>query len=481
MRCQRCEAALPDDARICSRCGAELEIGCPRCGRVLSPTSGYCPKCGHALHRPASPPRIDYGQPAAYTPKHLADKILTSRSALEGARKTVTILFADVAGSTAMFENLDPEAAHEIMDGCFRILMDRVHRYEGTVNQFLGDGLMALFGAPIAHEDHAQRACHAALGMQKALTPYRETMRQRYGIDFRMRIGINSGAVVVGAIGDDLRMDYTATGDTANLAARMEALAEPDSVYVSENTFRLTEGYFRFEHLGRKTVKGKAEPVGSYRVIAASSRRTRFDVNAERGLTPLVGRQRDLAFLMDAFRSAAEGKGRVVVISSGAGMGKSRLLYEFRKAVANEDILFFEGKCLSYSRRVAYHPVIDILKSLFRIGDGQEDEIIRSRVAAGLDTLEIEHAEILPYLLELLGARDSGIDMATTTPESRRERIEDALIRLVIAGARMRPMVIAIEDLHWIDAGSHAVIGELIGRIPAEAVLLLLTCRPEFA
>jgi len=479
MDCPECQTYNPGAHKFCRECGTKLISLCPKCGYQNLPDAKYCGECGNALIKASEPPPDKYASPQSYTPKHLADKILTDRKAIEGERKTVTILFADVAGSTAMFEKLDPEAVHDIMDGCFRIILEQIHRYEGTVNQFRGDGVMALFGAPIAHEDHAQRACHAALAIQKTLTPFRKKLESRYGIDFTMRIGINTGPVVVGAIGDDLRMDYTAQGDTANLAARMETLAEPGSVYVSGNTFALTEGFFRFEHLGSHKVKGKTEPVAVYRPIVVSSRRTRFDVNAERGLTPLVGRERDLGLILNAFRIAMKRRGQAVVISSEAGMGKSRLLYEFRKAIANEDALFLEGKCLSYSRSDTYHPIVEVLKAFFRIDGNSADAEIREKVATGLAALRINSANMLPYLLELLAVKGSGIDR-NMGPEARRERINSALIRLVIQGARLRPLVIAIEDLHWIDTGSLDAIGEMLESIPAEPVLLVFTCRPQF-
>jgi len=355
MRCQQCNADLPEGAKFCNQCGRRVEVTCPDCNSVLPPESRFCLNCGKDLGKATLRDHIDLFHPQEYTPKHLAEKILSSRAASEGERKTVTILFADVANSTALFEYLDPEAVHKIMNGCFRILMDQIHRFEGTVNQFQGDCIMALFGAPIAHENHAQRACQAALAIQKALPPYREELKERLGINFYMRIGLNSGPVVVGAIGDDLRMDYTAQGDTANLAARMEALAEPGTIYATENTFRLAEGLLRFEYLGMHTVKGKVMPVGVYRPISSSSNRTRFDVNAERGLTPFVGRQGDLEVIYKAFLHSRECSGQAVAVTSDPGMGKSRLLYEFRKHITNEDVYFLECKCLSFSRSVAYH------------------------------------------------------------------------------------------------------------------------------
>ncbi len=459
MKCPKCQLEVPDDSNFCNKCGLKLagDIDVGK-NRTL----------------------IDFTAPQSYTPKHIADRILADRGALEGERKTVTILFADVVGSTAMFEALDPEVVHKIMDGCFRILMEQIHRFEGTVNQFRGDCVMALFGAPIAHENHAQRACQAALAIQKVLPPYRQELKGRYGIDFNMRIGLNSGPVVVGAIGNDLRMDYTAQGDTANLAARMEALAEPGTIYATQNTFELAEGLLRFEYLGLHAVKGKAMPVGVYRPISPSSSRTRFDVNTERGLTPLVGRQRDLEFILKAFQISREDSAQAVAITSEAGMGKSRLLYEFRKSITNEDVLLLEGKCLSFSRTVAYHPIVDILKSLFHIDERQTDAQIRDKLVAGLDAFKIDASHSLPYLLALLSIKDSGIDIVKTSPEARREWINTALTSMVIAQAQRKPLILAIEDLHWADSASREAISELLESLQTEPVFVLLTYRPQF-
>jgi len=251
MQCQKCQAENPEGKKFCRKCGARLSSTCPECGAEILSGDRFCGECGQDLEEPAEAAPVAYDRPHSYTPKHLADKILTSRSSMEGERKLVTVVFADVADFTAMSEKLDPEEVHEIMDGCFRILMDEIHRYEGTINQFTGDGVMALFGAPVAHEDHAQRACRAALSIQKALEEYGDRVNKDYGVEFRMRMGLNSGPVIVGAIGDDLRMDYTAVGDTTNLASRMEGLARPGSVVVSRNTHRLAREYFEFESLGR--------------------------------------------------------------------------------------------------------------------------------------------------------------------------------------------------------------------------------------
>ncbi len=330
MKCPKCGFANPDGAKFCNKCGSKMNLVCPGCRSVNPTGSKFCNECGLNLSEPETERRIDYTQPESYTPKHLADRILTTRSSIEGERKIVTVMFADLANSTAMFENLDPEAVHEIMDGCFRILMDEIHRYEGTINQFQGDGLMALFGAPIALEDHAQRACHAGMAAQKALIPYGEKLGKEYGVEFKVRIGLNSGPVVVGSIGDDLRMDYTAQGDTANLAARMESSAEPGSVLVSDNTYRLAREFFEFVPLGVFQVKGKQEPVQAYRLIRPTEVETRIAAAAVKGLTRFVGRSREIEALQEAFEKVQSGEGQVVGIVGEAGVGKSRVLLEFR-------------------------------------------------------------------------------------------------------------------------------------------------------
>ena len=260
MRCPKCRFDNPAEMRFCGQCGAKLESICPECNASNPPEFNFCGKCGHKLREPQDSILVDYSEPQNYTPKHLADKILTTRSSIEGERKLVTVLFADVANFTSISENIDPEEVHRLMDGCFKNLMAEIHRFEGTINQFTGDGVMALFGAPLAHEDHGRRACHAALSIQKSMGNYGEQLKKEYGVEFKMRVGLNSGPVVVGSIGDDLRMDYTAVGDTTNLASRMESMARPGTIFVSKYTHRLVRDFFEFKHLGNIDVKGKKEP-----------------------------------------------------------------------------------------------------------------------------------------------------------------------------------------------------------------------------
>ena len=269
MKCSKCQSENREGVKFCEDCGAKMEVKCPSCGAFIAMGKRFCNGCGHDLRKPADTPPIDLNQPQSYTPKHLADKILTTRSSIEGERKLVTVFFADVANYTSISEKLDPEEVHQIMDGAFKILMDEIHKYEGTINQFTGDGVMALFGAPVAHEDHAQRACYAALAIQKAMGEYGDKIEKDTGVEFKMRVGLNSGPVIVGAIGDDLRMDYTAVGDTTNLGSRMEGMARPGAVLVSGNTHRLVRDFFEFESLGKVEVKGKKEPQEAFELIKA--------------------------------------------------------------------------------------------------------------------------------------------------------------------------------------------------------------------
>jgi class 3 adenylate cyclase/tetratricopeptide (TPR) repeat protein len=487
MKCPKCQTENSENLKFCGECGAKLEKICPHCNSSNPPQFKFCGECGHDLTLPSKPipKELSFDEKLAkiqrYLPKDLTQKILAQRDKIEGERKQVTVMFCDMEGFTSLTEKLGSEQMYSIMDEVYEILIHKVHDYEGTVNELTGDGIMALFGAPIALEDAPQRAIRSALAIHREINKFSDQLKSEKRIpSIKMRIGIHTGPVIVGTLGNDLRVEFKAVGDTVNLASRMEGLADPGATYVTEDTFKLTEGFFRFEALGEKKIKGKEEPVKVYQVIAPSTRRTKFDVSAERGLTPFIGRERELELLLDGFQRAKLGKGQAFSIISEAGCGKSRLLYEFRKAVANEDINFLEGKCLSYSRGAAYHPVIDILKSTFDIHEGEGDPEIRERVKKGLELMGVDEPSTLPYLLELLSVKDSGIDKIPMSPEAKKDRINEAIKRIVLKGSEVRPLIIAFEDLHWIDKSSEDVVRSHLDSIPGSRVLLIFTYRPEF-
>jgi class 3 adenylate cyclase/tetratricopeptide (TPR) repeat protein len=487
MKCPKCQFENPETRKFCRECGTKLILVCPQCRFENLPGDKFCGECGHDLTLPLKsiPRELSFDEKLAkiqrYLPKDLTQKILAQRDKIEGERKQVTVMFCDMEGFTSLTEKLGSEEMYSIMDQVYEILIHKVHDYEGTVNELTGDGIMALFGAPIALEDAPQRAIRSALAIHREINKFSEQLKSEKRIpSIKMRIGIHTGPVIVGTLGNDLRVEFKAVGDTVNLASRMEGLADPGTTFVTEDTFKLTEGFFRFEALGEKKVKGKEEAVKVYQVIAPSTRRTKFDVSAERGLTPFVGRERELELLLDGFQRVKAGKGQAFSIISEAGCGKSRLLYEFRKAVANEDLNFLEGKCLSYSRGVAYHPVIDILKSNFDIQEGEGDSKIREKVKRSLEIMKIDEPSTLPYLLELLSVKDSGIDKIPMSPEAKKDRIIEAIKRIVLKGSELRPLIIAFEDLHWIDKSSEDVVRSHLDSIPGSRVLLIFTYRPEF-
>jgi class 3 adenylate cyclase/tetratricopeptide (TPR) repeat protein len=478
VQCPQCQHENPPQAKFCLECGTRLALTCAQCGTELPAGAKFCLECGQPVSG-QSAGQSRFTSPAAYTPKHLADKILTSRSALEGERKQVTVLFVDVSGFTSLSERLDPEEVHGLMNRAFELMLTEVHRYEGTVNQFLGDGIMALFGAPIAHEDHAQRAVHAALGIRKALEGYQEELRSRRGISFQVRQGLNTGLVVLGSIGNDLRMDYTAVGDTTNVAARLQAAADPGRIVISEATHRLVSGYFYTRSLGELSLKGKAEPVGACEVISAQVARTRLDVEAERGLTPFVGRDRELRLLFECFEQAKAGHGQVVFIAGEPGIGKSRLLLEFRRRLGDE-ATWLEGRALSFGRAMAFHPLIDLLRRNFRLEEGDPEGTIVTKIERGVLRLGEDLRPTLPYLRYLLSVEPGDAAVLTMDPQQRRGEIFDALRRLTVRAAEVRPQVAVFEDAHWMDQATEEYLLFTADSIPTSRVLRILTYRTGY-
>src|SRR2546427_10761332 len=494
VQCPRCRHENPAGVKFCGECGAPLAFLCSSCRASNPPGNKFCGECGAPLGGDRSPrssaPLAEvvptpleskYATPQTYTPKHLAEKILTTKSAIEGERKGVTVMFADVSGFTAMSERLDPEAVHAIMDRAFEVILREAHRYEGTINQFLGDGVMALFGAPIAHEDHAHRALSAALAIQRELKPLAEEVRRIHGVEFRMRLGVNTGLVVVGAIGKDLRMDYTAVGGTTNLAARLLGLAKAGQIVVSRRTQHLREGFFVFEDLGDFQIKGKTEPVRAYAVSSEISGRTRLEVSKERGLTPLVGRDQELESLAGIHRRAADGQGAIALLVGDPGVGKSRLLYEFLHRLEAEGVLELEPTCASYGRSMAYRPIVELLRRYLGLSDGISGDEIRSRVAEQHQFLGLEGEERCILLAHFLGVSAPPEFLNRLSGPQLKERTLGALRDVFLRASELMPLILIVENMHWIDTASEEFLAHLAAGLPGHRVLLVLTTRPGYA
>ncbi len=481
MKCLKCQFDNREGVKFCEKCGAKMELICPNCEAKIPLNREFCGECGHEIRTHTEAPAIDLNQPQSYTPKFLADKILTTRSSIEGERKLVTVLFVDVANYTSIAESLDPEEVHQVMDGCFKILMDEIHRYEGTVNQFTGDGVMALFGAPVAHEDHAQRACHAVLGIQKSMEGYSEKIKKEFRVDFKTRLGLNSGPVVVGSIGDDLRMDYTAVGDTTNLAARMESIAQPDKCFASRNTYNLARDYFIFEPLGKVEIKGKKEFQEIYQLIKSSEVKTRIAASVAKGLTKFVGRENSVGSLKKALEIAQSGSGQVVGIVGEAGVGKSRLLLEFGNLLPQNEYIYLEGRCLHYGGSMSYLPFLDILRSCFNIKEGDREFMIKRKIEEKLAGLDEKLESALSPLMELLSLKVEDEEFIKLEPQQKRERTFEAIRNLFIRISQERPLVLAVEDMHWVDKTSEEFLDYLIGSLASTHILLILLYRPEYS
>jgi len=372
------------------------------------------------------------------------------------------------------------EAVHEIMDGCFQVLMDEIHRYEGTINQFTGDGVMALFGAPVAHEDHAQRACYAALSIQSAVGEYGGRIEKEHGVEFKLRIGLNSGPVIVGSIGDDLRMDYTAVGDTTNLAARMESMAKPGTTLGTANTHKLARDFFQFEPMGKVQVKGKEEPVEAYVLLEATEVETRIEASAAKGLTKLVGRGREMETIKEAYERARSGSGQVVGIVGEAGVGKSRLLIELRNMLPKEAYTYLEGRCLQYGGSMTYLPLLDILKSYFEIKEEGLEYIIKKKIAEKISHLDQRLNSTLPPFQEILSLKVEDGAYLQLEPGAKKLRTFEAIRDLLVRESQNKPLILAIEDLHWIDSSSEEFLGYLIDWLAGTHILLILLYRPEY-
>jgi class 3 adenylate cyclase/tetratricopeptide (TPR) repeat protein len=491
-RSQQVLALAPDNA------DAHAYLAAADRGRATSDSAA--PSSAEPFMIPLAAAR--FAAPVTYTPHHLAERIRTGRRALEGERKQVTALFCDVVNFTTLAEQLGPEATHDLLGRFFDLALGEVHRYEGTVNKFLGDGFLALFGVPLTHEDHARRAVLAALGIQRAVVEHAGDLLRSTKLDttgdpdaadsqtgaapdmdhdpLEVRIGLNTGWVVVGTIGDNLEMDYTAIGDTVNVAARLQALAEPGAILASEATTRLVSGYVRSEALGPMDLKGRAEPVMVHCVVGVGPRRSPLDGIAERGLSPFVGRARELAMLHELLEQAEAGHGQAVGLVGEPGMGKSRLLLEFRRSLAGRRVTYLEGRCLSYGSATPYLPLLDIVRANCGILDMDDAETITAKVMAAVREVDLEPKESASYLLHLLGVREATEQLALLSPEAIKARTFEFLRQMSLKGSHKRPILFVIEDLHWLDKTSEEFCASLVEAIAGARILLLYTYRPGY-
>ncbi len=398
----------------------------------------------------------------------------------DGERKQVTVLFADVKGSMDLAEQQDPEEWRRIMQGFFSILAEEVRRFEGTVDKFTGDGIMAIFGAPIAHEDHARRACYAALRMLDDISEYAAELRRKHGLSFSARIGVNSGEVVAGAIGQGADGEYTAIGHTVGLAQRMEALAEPGKAYLTEAAAELAHGYLDLEDLGEFEIKGSSQPVRVFELAGIGAARSRLDLSRERGFSSFVGRTEEMAVLEEALGRAKAGEGASVGIVAEPGVGKSRLCHEFAERCRGEGIEIFEAQAQSHGRGIPFMPVLQMLRAYFGIADGDRERIVREKIAGRVLLLDPELVDDLPLLFDFLGVPDPDRPLPQLSPEARQRALRGVICRLVQAPNRREPIVTVIEDLHWMDAGSEAMLGELLGSLQGTKTLAVVNFRPEY-
>lgn len=475
MRCARCGTEILPGKPFCHVCGAAVERHCSNCGAPVQEGYRFCPDCGAALPAAERPWPAVAERPM---PVGLAQKIRASRSVVEGERKVVTVLFCDLAGSTAIAERLDPEEYRELLEQYVALGFAAIYRYEGTVNQLAGDGMMALFGAPIAHEDAPERAILAALALQQAMGELSGRLLRSRGFELHARIGIHTGPVVVGTVGNDLKMDYTAIGDTTNLAARLETLALPGTILISEQTASLVRGLFELRAVGPFEVKGKSEPVIAYEVRAQRRAVNPMAIAAERGLTPLVGREEELAQLEACYQRVKGGLPQVVAIVGESGSGRSRLVYELKQRLASEPLIF-EARCSSLNHRAPYHPWVTMLQQYFGITLDTPSECACGRVSEKLAQLGPELENGAPYICRLLSLPAGGI--AETSVEDLKRQTFEVVDSIFAHESRRAPVLLIIEDLHWIDEASLEMLERGVAKCGRARMMVIVTHRPDYA
>jgi class 3 adenylate cyclase len=481
MRCSKCDSDNREGRKFCAECGARLATTCAKCGAVNEPNEKFCGECGAS-------PALSAEPVIAQTPSAAPSIRVTSKppdahgedpTHFEGERKIVTALFADLKGSTELMRELDPEEARAILDPVLQLMMAAVHRYDGYVAQSTGDGIFAMFGAPVAHEDHAQRALHAALAIQDGLRHYRERTEATGRLPLEARIGINTGEVVLRLVNTGAHTEYSPVGHAANLAARLQTVAPPGGVIVSDDTRKLVEDYFELRHLVPATLKGFAEPVNVYEVMSAGSLRGHFEVAARRGLTRFVGREHELAQIRRALELAMGGHGQLVAIVAEAGAGKSRLVYEF-KALLPNGFKLLEAYSVSYGKASAWLPVLELLRDYFAIETADDASTRRDKVQSALAALDPGLNDTMPYIWGLLGIQEMPDPLGQMDLHIRRRRTLEAIKRIVLRESLNQPTVVIFEDLHWVDSATQALLDRLTDSIAGVRLLLLVNYRPEY-
>jgi class 3 adenylate cyclase/tetratricopeptide (TPR) repeat protein len=474
MKCAKCGAENREGAKFCNECAAPIEASCPKCGSRNKAGAKFCDECGTSLllSAAASPKK----------PNDSSIRVIDSPVAenLDGERKTVTALFADIKGSMELMEGLDPEDARKIVDPALKLMIDTVHRYEGYIVQSTGDGIFALFGAPVAHEDHPQRALYAALRLQEELKRYSDGLRIQGKQPLQARVGVNTGEVVVRSIRTEGgRAEYSPIGHSTGLAARMQALAPVGSTSATEATRKLCEGYFTFKLLGPTVVKGVSEPVNVWEVTGLGPLRTRLQRAASLGLTRFIGRDREIEALRHAAELARAGHGQILAVMAEPGVGKSRLYHEF-KLISQSDWTILEAFSISHGKASSYLPVIELLKDYFEIQTGDDERKRRERVNGKIITLDRNLEDTLPYLFTLLSLNSGDDPLAQMDAQIKRRRTHEALKRILIRESLDRPLMLIFEDLHWIDAETQGLLNALVDSIANTRILLLVNYRPEY-
>ncbi len=476
MRCPNCKSENPAGKKFCGECGAALANICPKCGADNPAGKSFCGECGTALGataqaappRKSDPPRIQVTQ-------------TTAPENLDGERKTVTALFADIKGSMDLMEDLDPEEARAIVDPALKLMIDAAHRYVGYIVQSTGDGVFAIFGAPVAHEDHPQRALYAALRMQEDVKRLAEKLRAEKGLNLQVRVGVNTGEVVVRSIKtDDAHTEYTPIGHSTSLASRLQTLAAPGSIAISETVRKLIEGYFALKAMGPARIKGVSEPVNVYEVTGLGPLRTRLQRSAGRGLTKFVGREREMEAMGGAAEQARAGRGQIVAAMAEAGTGKSRLFFEF-KAKNQSGWMVLEAFSVSHGKASAFLPVIDLLWSYFKINSEDDERTRREKINGKILTLDRSLEDGLPYIYGLLGLSDENSLVAEVEAQTRKRRALDAIKRILLRESLSQPLIVIFEDLHWVDDESQAFLNLLADSIGTARILMLVNYRPEYS